>query len=130
MRADFETIFDKLRDILRKHRGALQVKEDSATCYCLTGNAGPAALRAWGGKLKKPQIPVAWVQIGKAYVSYHLMSIYGSGALRDSMSKELTARMQGKTCFNFKAADEALFEELDQLTARGIAGFKKAGFVS
>src|SRR5207247_5911869 len=46
-------------------------------------------------------------------------------------SKELKARMQGKTCFNFKSCkscDEALFKELAQLTAQGIAGFRKAGF--
>jgi hypothetical protein len=30
-----------------------------------------------------------------------------------------------ESCFNFKAMDEALFDELDQLTARGFAAFRK-----
>jgi hypothetical protein len=130
MSTELESIFAKLRAILRRHGGRLQVKDDTPTCYCLEGNAGPAALRAWGGKMKRPTIPVAWVQIGKAYVSYHLMGVYGSATLRDDISKELKARMQGKTCFNFRSNDEALFKELEQLTEQGIAGFRKAGFIS
>ena len=127
---EFQSIFAKLRKILRKHGGTLRVKEDTPACYCLEGDTGPATLRAWGGKVKRPRIPVAWVQIGKAYVSYHLMPVYGNATLRDEMSKELKARMQGKSCFNFKSDDEALFNELEQLTVQGIAGFRRAGFIS
>jgi hypothetical protein len=46
------------------------------------------------------------------------------------MSKELKARMQGKTCFNSKNLDEALFMELEPLTAQAIAAFRKAGYFS
>jgi hypothetical protein len=130
MSKEFESIYGKLRAILQKHRGTLHVKDDTPACYRLEGSAGPASLRAWGGKMKKPTIPVAWVQIRKAYVSYHLMGICGNAALRDSMSKALKARMQGETCFHFKSDDEALFRELEELTVRSIAGFKKAGFIS
>jgi hypothetical protein len=130
MSKEFESIFVKLRAILRKHGGTLRVKEDTPVCYCLESSVGPATLRAWGGKMKVPAIPVTWVQIGKAYVSYHLMGIYGSATSPAGMSKELKARMQGKTCFNFKSDDEALFKELEQLTVQGITGFRKAGFIS
>jgi hypothetical protein len=130
MSTEFQSTFAKLRAILQKHGGTLRVKEDTPACYCLEGDTGPATLRAWGGKMKKRRIAVAWVQIGKAYVSYHLMGVYGNAALRDEMSKELKARMQGQTCFNFMSDDEALFNELEQLTVQGIAGFRKAGFIS
>ena len=127
---EFDSIFTKLRAILRHHAGTLQVKDDTPVSYCLEGGTGPATLRAWDGKMKTRTIPVAWVQIGKAYVSYHLMGMYGNDTLRDGMSKQLKSRMQGKTCFNFKTEDEALFKELEELTARSIAGFRKAGFIS
>lgn len=129
MSHEFQSLFAGLRAILLKHRDAWSVKEDSPTCYSLAGGVGPATLRAWGGKLKHPVMPIAWVQIGKAYVSYHLMGIHGNARLLEGMSKELKARMQGKTCFNFKTHDEVLFRELDLLTAESITGFKKAGFV-
>jgi hypothetical protein len=130
MNSEFESVFVRLRGILEKHSAALLVKADAPDHYALAGSAGPAALQAWGGKLKRPMIPVAWVQVGKAYVSYHLMGVYGNTKLCDGMSKELKARMQGKTCFNFKGIDENLFKELDPLTAHAIAAFRKAGYIS
>ena len=80
--------------------------------------------------MKKPAMPVAWIETGKAYVSYHLMGIYGNTELLDGISKELKARMQGKTCFNFKKVDEKVFQELDSLTARSIDAFRKSGFIA
>ena len=80
--------------------------------------------------MKLPIIPVAWVQIGKAYVSYHLMGVAGNAKLCDAMSVKLKARMQGKTCFNFKLADDKLFAELDQLTGASITAFRNAGFIA
>ena len=56
------------------------------------------------------------VRLGKAYVSYHLMPVYTHPSLAAKISPALTKRMQGKACFNFKAVDEALFEELAALT--------------
>ncbi len=130
MSAEFNQVFRRLRGILEKHAQTFVVSEDTETSYVLEGSTGPATLRAWGGKMKKESIPVAWVQIGKAYVSFHLMGIYGVSKLSEGMSQELKQRMQGKTCFNFKVGDEKLFEELDGLTARACAGFRKAGFVN
>jgi len=130
MNSEFECIFVRLRGILEKHPDALTGKADDPRQYSLTGTAGPTAVRAWGGLVKKPIIPVAWVQVGKAYVSYHLMGLYDNTRLRDGMSNELKARMQGKTCFNFKVVDEKLFKELDHLTAQAITGFRKAGYIS
>ncbi|HEY6229024.1 MAG TPA: hypothetical protein VI282_18035 [Verrucomicrobiae bacterium] len=128
MAAEFEQIFGRLRLILEKHVDSLGVKEDSADCYSLDAPIGPATLRAWHGKAKTDRMPVAWVQIGKAYVSFHVMALYAN-PLCKTMSKALQARMQGRTCFNFKKGDEALFAELEDITARGIADFRKAGFI-
>jgi hypothetical protein len=125
----FDDIFASLRRILARHAQSLSVAEDSPKRYCLEGRVGPATLRAWGGKLKKTMIPVAWVEVGKAYVSFHLMGIYGNEKAREGMTQELRVRMRGKTCFNFKIADQALFHELEGLTERACEGFKKAGFI-
>ena len=127
--SNFEEIFARLRSILTRHTQSLSVAEHSPIRYCLEGRVGPATLRAWGGKMKKPMMPVAWVQIGKAYVSFHLMGIYGNEKACEGMSNELRARMQGKTCFNFKVADEELFQELEAFTERACQDFKKARFI-
>jgi hypothetical protein len=74
-------------------------------------------------------MPIAWVQIGKRYVSYHLMPVYGCPKLLDGHSAKLKGRMQGKSCFNFTAEDDELFAELEQLTEEGFAVFRKAGYL-
>jgi hypothetical protein len=78
--------------------------------------------------MKRPSIPVAWVETGKAYVSYHLMGL-SVPSVQKGVSKALQARMQGKTCFNFTATHPALFKELDALTSASIAAFRTSGFI-
>lgn len=129
MASQFDSVFLRLRSILEKHSGSLSVSEDAPTRYCLEGRPGPATLRAWGGKMRRPTLPVAWTQIRRSYVSYHLMALDGDTTGREGMSKELRARMQGKTCFNFQAIDESLLRELEALTARECDVFRKAGFI-
>jgi hypothetical protein len=125
---EFQMVFDRLKTILQKHAGNFIIKPDTTVSYGLEGKPGPAALKAWGGKMKKPVMPVAWIEIGKAYVSYHVMGLYTNTVLQNSMSKKLKARMQGKTCFNFKSINEELFKELEQITVKAIDDFKRMGF--
>jgi hypothetical protein len=67
------------------------------------------------------------VQIKKNYVSYHLMPVYIYPELLSGTSANLMRRMQGKSCFNFKAVDEALFTELAELTQRCVERYADAG---
>ena len=122
---DFAAVFADLRAILKRQSTAFSVADDTPTRYCLEAPIGPATLKAWGGKAKRPTIPIAWTEIGKAYVSFHLMSL---DAAPEPPSKALKARLQGKTCFNFSSPDPVLFTELEELTAKSTAAFRKAGF--
>jgi hypothetical protein len=125
----FAEVFQSLRGVLQKHAATLIVREDTSTKYSLEAPIGPATLQAWGGKARSARIPVAWVEVGKVYVSYHLMGI-AVPAVHSAMSKPLKARMQGKTCFNFTLIEPALLTELDALTGASIEAFKNAGFTA
>lgn len=125
----FETVFRRLRGLLTAHASSLDVTDDTSTKYCLEAEVGPATLQAWAGKTRRPRIPVAWVEVGKSYVSYHLMGV-ANPAVQSEMSKALKARMQGKTCFNFTSLDESAIAELDRVTSSSIAEFRKAGFIA
>jgi len=125
----FTDVFHSLRGVLEKHARTLSISEDTSTKYCLEAAVGPATLRAWGGKVRRPHIPVAWVEVGKSYVSYHLMGVVVP-TVQAGMSSVLKSRMQGKTCFNFTVIDAALLTELDSLTAASITAFHKAGFTA
>jgi hypothetical protein len=120
MPANFPQVFSALRDILKRHAGKLVVTEDTASCYRLEGGMHPTH--------KKP-FPIAWVAVGKGYVSFHHMGVYARPDLLKGVSKELKARMQGKSCFNFTSADPALFAELEELTVRAFEAFRNAPFM-
>jgi hypothetical protein len=125
-----QPVFAQLRRLLQMHAGDFAVSQDTPKRYGLEAPAGPATLRAWGGKARLSRIPIAWVELRKNYVSYHLMGIEGNAKLIDSLSKPLRAHMQGKTCLNFKAVDEALFDELRDVTAESLRALKRAGFIA
>ncbi|MCC7375132.1 MAG: hypothetical protein IT581_10805 [Verrucomicrobiales bacterium] len=120
MPSNFQEVFSALRDILKRHAGRLVVTEDTATCFGLEGGMHPTH--------KKP-FPIAWVIIGKAYVSFHHMGVYARPDLLKGVSKELKARMQGKSCFNFTSVDPELFAELEDLTVRAFDAFRDAPFM-
>ena len=120
MTSHFPEVFAALREILRSHAGRLVVTEDSATRFCLEGGTHPTH--------KKP-FPIAWVTVGKAYVSFHHMGVYARPDLMKGVSKELKARMHGKSCFNFTTADPALLVELEDLAVRGFEAFRNAPFM-
>src|ERR1700741_5084556 len=120
MANNFPEIFSALRDILRRHAGKLTVTEDTPGCYRLEGGVHPTH--------KKP-FPIAWVAVGKAYVSFHHMGVYARPDLLKGMSKELKARMQGKSCFNFTTNNPALFAELEELTVRSYEASRNTPFM-
>jgi hypothetical protein len=117
---DFPEVFAALREVLRRHAGRLVVTEDTPSCYRLEGGMHPSH--------KKP-FPIAWVAVGKGYVSFHHMGVYARPDLLKGVSRELRARMQGKSCFNFTSVNPTLFAELEALTVRGFDAFRNAPFM-
>jgi hypothetical protein len=108
---DLQAVHDRLRAILAPFRGQLSVGAD-----------GPGGLTLeLPGYEGQPWGYVAGTRLGKRYVSFYLMGVYGDPALVAAMSPELRRRMQGKSCFNFTRIDERLFAELTALTERSIA---------
>jgi hypothetical protein len=109
--ADFQAVEARLRRILEPYRDQLSVT---------TEGPGGMVLELPGYE-GKPWGYVAGTKIGRAYVSFHLMSVYTDPELMRSMSPELRRRMQGKSCFNFTKVDEPLMTELEAVAAKGIA---------
>ena len=114
----FGETFTALKAILGRHAGELVVVVDDADHYCLNTTK----------EHRKRPLMFGAVNIGKQYVSYHLMPIYCCPQLVKGMSKELRKRVQGKSCFNFREVDSELFAELKTLTADGLAKFKQGGW--
>jgi hypothetical protein len=109
-------IFQALKALLKPYAPKLTVTEDSAKSYYLVTKAA-----SYKGK---PMFFGAVIQ--KSYVSYHLMPLYWKPELMKGMSPELRKRMQGKSCFNFKKMEPALFKELATLTRTGFESYREA----
>ena len=116
MAGDFAPVFSALKDVLARHEQRLAVRANSPTEYTVhTRTPSPFPQH------KGQPMYFGSVRLGKAYVSFHLMPLYMSPKLTSLISPILKKRMQGKTCFNFKARPEPpLLQELESLTVAGL----------
>lgn len=116
----FNIVFDQLRAILAPYEQSLVVKTDRDGDYYLETR-----------HIMKNKQPLFFgsVKTQKNYVSFYLMPVYACPNLLNNISPELKKHMQGKSCFNFKAADPALFSELADLTERGFERYKEEGLL-
>ena len=119
-KSEFNEIFSKLKAIFQPFVKKMDIAHDNKTYYLLNTR--------YIMKNKQP-LCFGGVRLGKAYVSFYLMSVYACPDLLKSMSPELKKRMQGKSCFNFKEVDQKLFKELAKLTKTGAAKFTDQKFI-
>lgn len=118
---DLKTVFERLKAIIAPYaKKKMDVAADNETHYQLNTR-----------HIMRNRQPLCFggVRLGKNYVSYYLMSVYTCPDDTGGMSPELKKRMQGKSCFNFKAVDEKLFRELAGLTKAGAAKFNDEKFI-
>ena len=108
MSAAFLEIFAELRAIMLEAAPGMTVAEDSPGNVTLKTHwiEARTGQPAWFG----------WIAIKKSYVAYHIMPLYTLTALEAAVPEGLAKRRQGKTCFNFKKADQVLFDDLRRLT--------------
>jgi hypothetical protein len=116
VKTDFPGVFEKLKGVLKPFAGKMTIKSDTADTYYLDG--------PYSEKWQK-ELFFGSVQIKKNYVSLYLMPVYMYPDLLEGISPELKKHMQGKSCFNFKKAEPALFDELAELAKRGSDRFQK-----
>ena len=120
MPSDFPGAFAALRQILMKQAAGMIVQTDTPTEFTLiTPAIGPNKKPLWFGA----------VMSRKSAVTYHLMPLYYNPRLHAAIAPELKARMQGKSCFNFRHPDPGLFARLDELTRLGRQHWERAGFL-
>ena len=112
----FPIVFAQLRSILQPYAQDLTVKVDTPDTYYLDG--------PYSEKWKK-ELFFGSTQIKKNYVSFYLMPVYMYPELLNEVSSELKKHMQGKSCFNFKKVEPALFDELAGLTRKGAEKLKE-----
>lgn len=115
MTEQFNLIFEELKAIMQPCAdGWIVLHDEPGKYYLATSKLNQSKQPMWFGG----------VEIKKNYVSYHLMPIYCCPELTSTISPALKARMQGKSCFNFKKPAGDLLAELAALTLAGKERFK------
>ena len=114
---DFPLVFEQLKSIIKPYAKNLTITADTAAAYSLNG--------PYSEKYKQILF-FSSAQIKKNYVSFYLMPVYMFPDLLKDISPELKKHMQGKSCFNFKKVEPALFKELTELTRLGAERFHTA----
>lgn len=109
MSDEFPAIFATLRSLMREEAPGMVVTDDTPTNFTLK--------TPWIEARTKQPAWFGWIAIKKSYVAYHIMPLYTLPSLEAAVPEGLAKRRQGKTCFNVKKADEAVFAGLRDLTA-------------
>jgi hypothetical protein len=114
---EFALAFQGLRKILKPYDKKLRVVKD-----------GPGGYMSESKSVRYQGKPVMFAAItSKSYVAFHLFPVYMFPDLLKGISPELKKRMQGKTCWNFKKAEESLFAELGDLVRASFQRFAEFG---
>lgn len=114
---EFELAFQGLRAILKPYDKKVRVT-----------NNGPGDYMSESKSLRYLGKPMMFAGItSKSYVAFHLLPVYMFPNLLDGISPELKKRMQGKTCWNFKKAEERLFAELGKVVDASFRRFEQLG---
>lgn len=117
---DLTGVFTALRAILQRYEAHLQIDQSTATFYTLNSTRQDEKGKPYffGG-----------VRLGKNYVGYYLLCAYREPKLFQDISEEMRRRKQGKSCFNFRAVDDTLFQELSRLTERSFQWMQERNMV-
>ena len=114
---EFALAFQGLRKILKPYDKKLRVIKD-----------GPGGYMSESKSIRYQGKPVMFASItSKSYVAFHLFPVYMFPDLLKGISPELKKRMQGKTCWNFKKAEEPLFAELGGIVEASFRRFAEFG---
>ena len=111
--AGFVDVFAELRDVLLSAAPPMVVASDINGALVLNA--------AWAEQRTGKPAFFGQVSIKKSYVAFHLMPLYYLPQLEQAIPERLAARRQGKTCFNVRRAEAAVFADLRRLTARCVA---------
>jgi len=99
-----EATFELLAGLLRPYAEHMAVKADTDRNFYLEEDRSTGKLQMF-----------AAVQQKASYVALHVFPVYVRPQLLDTLSADLRARMQGKSCFNFKRSEQVPCEEVRNL---------------
>ena len=130
--SDLQDVFDQLRRLLEKHEPGLERRDEyigsqakvKKPAYHLYGKESVSVL----GR-KPEQIYLGGTIWQKNFVSLYFMPMYCHPDQFQDMDPRLKKLVKGKACFNIKALDPELIDQIDQTISQGKKLFQKNGWI-
>ena len=131
MPGDLDETFDALKKIIDKYASGLNTAErlpgstakENKKSFHLTGKKEVSIL---GRKPQKTYI--AGIILHPKSVGFYHMPVY-SHPKEFALSPSLEIKRSGKSCFQVKSQEPAIFSELEALLAKGIEIYKRDGWI-
>ena len=119
-------IFEEIKTILQQQSPPMLISKDTKDCFELTGNK-PVAY----GSTKKivPGMYFSSVIMRKDMVSFHFFPIYMRRELFETLIPNMIKHLKGKSCFNITKPEQVNKKELTALIKKGIAAWRKLGYI-
>ena len=123
---DRKQIFDSIKSVLQKQCPPMLVSKDKEGVYELMGNK-PVPYGS-----KKTIIPGMYfssVVARNDMVSFYFFPIYFHTPDFIDLIPTMAKCLKGKTCFNIKKREKVNTKELNALLKKGVAAWKKQGYM-
>lgn len=117
----FPELFAQLKALLAPYASRMVLTEDNDQGYSMN--------LPYSAQYQR-EVFFGAAQIKKNYVSFYVMPVYMFPDLLEDSSVELQKRMQGKSCFNFKKSDPAVFAELQALLEKSVRRLEQEGLLA
>ena len=118
------SIFDRLKEILKRYEDPLRPKLDLDSRYDL-----------WSFKeveiagRKRREVYFAGLIIQSRWVGLYYMPIYTDAELAEVFEPRLLGLLKGKSCFRIRELDEELEAQIDDALRKGYELYEKRGWI-
>lgn len=121
-----EEIFNIVKKGLSKFNPPMAVSKDKDEVYELMGNV---PVPYGSKKIIVPGMYFSSVVARKDMISFYFFPIYFHAADFIDLIPNMKKYLKGKTCFNFKKADQVNEKELNDLLKQGVKAWIKLGYL-
>ncbi|MFC2160767.1 hypothetical protein ACFLRW_02860 [Acidobacteriota bacterium] len=132
---ELNTIFDELKNILKKYSPPFSVKTPSEALKKKRSFELTSYKKVVIAGRKKDEVYFAGIIIQKDYVGFYYMLAYAEPYtndqwnMKDQLSPKFLSLLKGKTCFYIRNTEEDILNEVKKALDIGVKKYKEWGWV-
>ena len=121
-----QKIFEQLKSVMQKNAKPMVIASASNTGILIIGNI---PVPYGSKKVMIPGMHFSSASICKDSIAFHFFPTYMNEKEFKPLAPETYKTLKGKTCFHFKKETDVNEKEIQELFKKGIAFYKKMGWI-